>query len=426
VNAVIERLQRASAADRGVIALGGALPSPAQFPLRSLRAALRRAVDGTALQYAWPEGLDALRDFVRERLAARGVALEASDVIVTSGAQQAIAIAVELAARRGQRIAVGAESYPAALDLFRTRGLKLVAGGAATARYVMPEVSNPHGVQLSDDERTRLLDAGGFLVEDDAYCDLRFDGPAGRPLCADARDRVFHVGTFSKSLCPGLRVGWLVAPPRLRARALRRKRDRDLQAPTLTQALLAGWLASHDFDAHLSRLRRFYRRRAERLAEAMARELPSFRFTFPVGGFSFFCEADATGDDARFLEIALEHGVAFDPGQLFRVDGRARRPLALRLCFSLVAERDLDEGVRRLARAWAAFHRSAKVARHAPRSPRVVGRRVPPRVRAVRARSRPGGAAVDPVEPAVGVASARRRADRRLQVGARRGAGRAR
>jgi 2-aminoadipate transaminase len=422
VNPQIERLQRESARNRQVIALGGGLPSPRQFPRRALGRSFVRAVDGAAaLQYGWPEGIEPLRDWIRRRMTARGVEVAPDDVIITSGAQQAIAIAAQLGAQRGQRMRVDPESYPAALDLFRTRGLRLVTDGAAAASYVMPQVSNPHGRRLADTERVGLLAGRGWLVEDDAYAELRFDGRVGRPLIADARDRVFHVGTFSKTLCPGLRIGWLIPPPRLRARALRQKRDRDLQAPTVTQAVLADWLASHDYDEHLRRLRRFYRRRAERLADSIRRHLPALRFEFPEGGFSIYCESDVPGDDAALLRLALEHGVSFDPGLLFRPDnGKGEHPLAFRLCFSLVEEEQLDEGVRRLRRAWAQWARSARLAAHAPRSPRIGRRRLSPGVRAVRTRPRRGGATVDALEPAMGVQAARRRTDRRVQGRARR------
>lgn len=366
MNPQIDRLQRASARDRNVIGLAGGLPSPALFPRRELTRAFLRAVEmprAAALQYGWPEGLASLREWIRRRLAARGLDVALDDVIVTSGAQQAIAIAAQLATRRGQRIGVGAESYPAALDLFRTRGLRLVGAGAAAAWYAMPQVSNPRGAPLGTVERARVLDGEHLVLEDDAYAELRFDGQLRRPLAADARDRVFHIGTFSKTLCPGLRIGWLVGPPRLRARALRQKRDHDLQASTLSQAVLADWLAGNDYDAHLTRLRRAYLRRAEQLAHALRRWLPELRFSFPEGGFSIYCEAEQRGDDTRLLELALARGVSFDPGQLFRVERDA--PLALRLCYSLADEGLLDEGVRRLARAWADYRRWARDRRSA-------------------------------------------------------------
>jgi 2-aminoadipate transaminase len=407
VNPRIERLQREGAANPDVVSLGGGLPSEKLFPRRRLVAAFLRAVSerqASALQYGWPEGRDRLRAWIADRLCRRGALVSADDVIVTSGAQQAIALAARLQLRRGQRIGLDAESYPAAIDLFRTRGAVPIVGGArAAARYVMPEVGNPHGRGLDEDARCALLDSNLPLFEDDAYAELRFDGPPGRPLCADARTQVWHVGTFSKILAPGLRVGWLVPPPRYLQRALRHKRDLDLQANSLAQAVLEDFLLREDFDAWTERLRRFYRRRAERLAEAMAKRLPAWRFQPPHGGFSLWVETGEDADDTQLLATAIRHGVSFDPGRLFRPTG-ATRPLALRLCFCGEPGPRLEEGVKRLARAWDAFRRETdSLSANASGRARIGSRRVSPGVRPLRPRRRAGGAAVDALVAPVGV-----------------------
>jgi 2-aminoadipate transaminase len=219
---------------------------------------------------------------------------------------------------------------------------------------------------------------------------------------ADARERVWHIGTFSKSLCPGLRVGWLVPPQRFFRRSLRLKRDQDLQAGGLAQAVLESYLADTNWEARLGRLRRFYARRAARLMEALRRHLPSWSFSEPMGGFSLWVRPDGEGDDAALLRIAVEEGVSFDPGRSFRptVSGA---PLALRLCFSAVDEDDIDQGVQRLARAW------AKLSAHDSRRTRVGRGRAAARLRTLRARPRARAAAVDPLVAPVGRAAARRR-----------------
>ena len=205
------------------------------------------------------------------------------------------------------------------------------------ARYAMPAVDNPRGLTLPVQDRPALLADGAMVIEDDAYAELRFDGPAPPPLLAEAPNRVLHVGTFSKTLCPGLRIGWLVVPRRLRRRALRIKQGRDLQANSLGQAILEDYLAGSDggravdFDARLARLRRFYRVRATRLARALRQHLPDWRFDVPVGGFAIWIEAPANGrggapvsvDEKTLLRAALAEGVMFDPGSMFRPDGAA-------------------------------------------------------------------------------------------------------
>jgi 2-aminoadipate transaminase len=313
------------------------------------------------LQYDWPEGRAGLRARIAGRLAKRGVKVDASDVIVTSGAQQAIDLATRLVVPNGGRVWVPSECYPAALELFRSRGLELTTGSkSADFAYAMPLVGNPSGNPLGSDERSALLERSPFVVEDDAYAELRFDGACDPPLFAEAPDRVAHVGTFSKTLCPGLRVGWLVVPPAYREEARRAKQVMDLQANGLAQCLVERFLALHDFDSHLEMVRKHYAQRAEALMDAVRRELPSFHFEEPRGGFSLWLTSDLPGDDAELLAEALSHGVSFDPGGDFRPHGAAT-PLAMRLSFSSLPIASMPEAARRLARALRAY-----TGRHAP------------------------------------------------------------
>lgn len=363
----IETLLRTAAGDQNVIAMGGGLPSPRQFPRRAFVEALADVVlqpDCQALQYAWPEGSEGLRARIAEHMRSRGAEVEAGQIVITSGAQQALMVAAQLVCPRGSRILTDAETYPGALELFRARGITPVPLPAtasaqdACAAYVMPAVGNPHGVAMRDPVRRELLASGLPVLEDDAYGDLRFDGPGPRPLFAEAPDRVFYVGTFSKTLAPGLRVGWLVPPERFLEAAIRTKRDADLQANGLGQAMVERYLSEEEYPRRLERLRAFYRRRAKRLAAAVRRELPGWRFRFPEGGFALWLEPDepdCPGGELGLLRQAIEEGVSFDPGSSFRPD-RAPHPLALRLCFSALEPDALAEGARRLARAWQQVH----------------------------------------------------------------------
>lgn len=359
----LEALLRKAAAHPGVMGLAGGLPSAAQFPRRALAMSFIKVLRQTgtpALQYGWAEGSDRLRDYLARRLNSRGVTLDPDDVIVTSGAQQGLAIALELTTAPGDQVGFDAESYPAMLELAACRGLRPVARfHDISCAYTMPAISNPRGRALSDRERKQLLQGGFPIIEDDAYADLRFEeGAAPWPLLAEARDRVFHVGTFSKILCPGLRVGWLVTPRHLRQRARELKQVIDLQASTLAQSIVEDYLLGDDvrpgidLDDRLRRLRRFYARRAERLATALRRHLPRWTFEFPQGGFAIWAQADAPASEEDFLAAALEEGVTFDPGSQFRPGGRPPEPLALRLCFSSVPAESFDQAIRRLARAW--------------------------------------------------------------------------
>jgi 2-aminoadipate transaminase len=361
----IETLLRKAAGESGVIGMGGGLPSPRQFPRRALVQALTDVVfqaSPPALQYAWPEGDEDLRKRIADSMASRGAPVEPDRILVTSGAQQALMVATQLLCPRGSRVLTDPESYPGALELFRARGIVPIpfpdgddlSAEDACAAYVMPAVSNPRGLSMSEAARRALLESGLAILEDDAYGDLHFDGPGARPLLADAPGRVFFIGTFSKTLAPGLRVGWLIPPVRFQEAAVSAKRDADLQANGLGQAIVERYLRDGSFPDRLDRLRAFYHRRAKKLAAAVRRELPAWRFRFPEGGFALWLEAgvpDCPGGELRLLETAIEEGMSFDPGSSFRPD-RSPRPLALRLCFSALGSEELTEGARRLARAW--------------------------------------------------------------------------
>jgi len=363
----LDDLLRGAAADPRVIGFAGGLPCPTLFPRRELTAAFMRALqtrDVPALQYAWPEGFPALREHIAARLARRGARVKADEIIVTSGAQQAITIAAQLVVRRGAAIGVDAETYPSALDAFRSLHLVPTTSPQTRVAYRMPAVSNPGGISMDEGQRRAALAHARFIIEDDAYGDLRFRGDPPVPLLATSRSRVLYVGTFSKTLGPGLRVGFLIVPPRLQARALRRKADDDLQTNSLSQAIVQEYLAHNDFDAFVHKLRRHYRRRAERLMAAVRRYLPAWSFQTPAGGFGLWVSADGRADEAAFLRRSIAAGVSFDPGSRFLTEGAGRdQPTTLRLCFSAVREDRIEEGARRLARAWAALRRRLPASR---------------------------------------------------------------
>ncbi len=357
----LDALIRQGAADSGVIMLGGGMPASELFPREAFSTAFRASMEdpaAVALQYDWPEGQSGLREWVSARLRARGADVEPDDVILTAGAQQGIALACQFLLEPGARIRVSPESYPAALELFRHRGAVLAVGEEpADCVYLMDGIDNPHGAVPDQDARAALAGEGLPVIVDEAYAELDFGGRVQRPLLADAPDRVWHVGSVSKTLSPGLRTGWLVPPRHLVERVRRAKFSTDLQSSTLSQLLVERFLAGEDYEAHLVRAREFYRRRARTLCEAIRQHLPEWRFSVPAGGFALFAVTDHHAEhpmaDEDWLRTATNHGVAFDPGSLFQV-----RPssgvLGMRLCFSATEEQRMDEAVERLKNAWRA------------------------------------------------------------------------
>lgn len=283
--------------------------------------------------------------------------VQPNDVIITNGAQDALAIAMEVIGTL--QIHVDRFTYPGALDIFEAAQCAPDSRHFQDATYVMPVVSNPIGSMMTAEERARCLEAE-VIIEDDAYAELLFDGPPPRPLLADAPDKVYYIGTFSKTLCPGLRVGWLIAPAAVRAKVLAIKARRDLQACGLSQAVVERLLSSPEYEPRLEKLRTHYQQRCMRLLNALS-HIPGVRFTVPNGGFSVWLETDLPGSDASWLYTALENGVAFDPGGLFLADSERPHPLSMRLSFSSVPIEHIEMGVARLDRALRS-HRGGKLA----------------------------------------------------------------
>jgi 2-aminoadipate transaminase len=333
MDARIVALHKQAAARADVINLAGGLPADELLPRAALaRAFVETAADPKALQYGWVEGIPALREWVAARLVARGANVRADRIIITAGAQQALALCGALL--RGQKIAVGDAAYPGAIDAFASAGARVVVEGG-DAHYVMAGVSNPHGIAVA-------APASGTLIVDEAYAELRFDGYISHPLVgAD----VWHIGTISKTIAPGLRIGWLVPPQQHYDAVLALKQAADLQTASVTQAAFARLLAAVDYDALVDRARACYAQRAAILVDALRSH--GLHFTEPQGGFSIWVELDEPCDEVALARRALAEGVMFDPGCMFRP---APGPAAIRLSYSNASIASLVDGARRLAR----------------------------------------------------------------------------
>jgi 2-aminoadipate transaminase len=339
----IEELQKQAADRHDVVGFAGGLPASDLLPREELARALAEVAttDDAALQYGWPEGAPDLRAWVTRRLSARGAVVDPERVIITAGAQQALAIATHVLGNRS--IAVGDATYQGALDAF---GPRAVAHGD-DVRYVIAGVSNPQGTPQAP--ALDLLGSARELIVDEAYAELRFDGRVLTPLLAEAAERVWHIGTVSKTIAPGLRVGWLIPPGRHHTAALDFKHEADLQTASVSQVALARLFDLVDYDALLDKARTTYAARAVALAAALRRHAPDLRFTDPIGAFSIWIETGEQGDEIALLEAALDEGVMFDPGSYFRPTRGG--DIALRLCYSNAAIDRFDDGVQRLVRA---------------------------------------------------------------------------
>lgn len=370
----------------GIISFAGGFPDSALFDVEGIREAVNAALTeeaGGALQYGATEGYEPLRQQLAAFMASKGCASVApSDLIVTTGSQQALDLLGKTLVSPGDKVIVEGPTFLATIQCFRLYGAQLVTApvdgqGVDTDRlekliiehrpkfiYLIPTFGNPSGATLSLERRRRVLELAVqhnvLVVEDDPYGDLYFgDAPPPSLLALSAsvpgsRERLVHCGSMSKVLSPGLRVGWMIGPAELLAKATMCKQFSDAHTSTFAQATAAQYLKAGRMPATLDKVRRVYAERSKTMGEALRRELgEAVSFVQPQGGL--FVWARLTGahgkvaDGGELARRAIDQGVAFVPGAPFF----AREPdhATLRLSFATVGVEKIEEGVQRLAAA---------------------------------------------------------------------------
>lgn len=366
-----------------IISFAGGIPDPQQFPAEAFAQAFADAMRpdsaAVALQYSVSEGYRPLRDWIAAHLAPLGIGCDADNIMITSGSQQALDYLGKLLLSPGDTALVTWPSYLGALGAFNAyepRYARLdpfsntppgaimtearAAGGKVKFAYLSADFANPTGETLSLAGREALLDQAQALgipvIEDAAYQSLRFDGDPVPPILAldIARSggientRTIYCGSFSKTLAPGLRVGWVCAAKSVIGRLVLIKQAADLNSSTLSQ-IATHHVASRIFDDHVARIKAVYSARRDRMLAALAREMPDgVQFTRPEGGMFVWVTVDPSIDTADLLARAVrEVRVAFVPGGAFFADGSGRN--TMRLSFSCATDQQVDEGIARLA-----------------------------------------------------------------------------
>lgn len=375
----------------GIISFAGGFPDSALFDVDGLKAAAQTALSehaAAALQYGATEGFEPLKAQIVRFMAAKGAtALSSSDLIVTTGSQQALDLIGKCLINPGDKVIVEGPTFLATIQCFRLYGAQVIAAPVdgqgvqpdALERlivehrprlvYLIPTFGNPSGATLTLQRRRRVLELaaqyGVSVVEDDPYGDLYFgDAPPPsllalaqtQPQLRAALPYLIHCGSLSKILSPGLRIGWLAGPAELLARATMCKQFSDAHTSTFAQATAACYLQSGRMDAALARVRPVYAQRARVMCEALREHLgDAVSFTPPAGGLFVWLRlnaqalGEARADAAALARAAIERGVAFVPGAPFFAQNPD--PAALRLSFATVGEEAIVEGVRRLAQA---------------------------------------------------------------------------
>lgn len=362
-----------------VISFAGGLPAPELFPARELGdilGELAREEGAATLQYGVTAGYGPLREAIARRMASTdGVRIDASQVLVTHGSQQGLDFAGRIFLDKGSVVLCESPTYLAAISAFRAYEPRFIAvptdedgmlpGALAEilARepdvrmvYVIPDFQNPTGRTWSLERRKQLLALlSGTdipIIEDNPYGELRFEGTALPGLQAlDTCGRVIRLGTFSKILCPGLRIGWVSAAPDLIARFDLVKQGADLHTAQLTQACVARYLERHDINAHIATIRDTYRARRDAMLDEIRTQFGStVAVNAPQGGLFLWMTLPAGTDARELLVRCLACNVAFVPGGSFFPEGGHEN--TLRLNFSNMPQERIREGVRRMADAF--------------------------------------------------------------------------
>jgi 2-aminoadipate transaminase len=372
------------AREEGMISLATGFPSPRFHPTDELAkiSAQMFAEEGTdAIAYTNPEGLLELRERIAEGGAKRGFADGPEDIIVTSGGQQAIDVAVRAIVEPGDVVVVESPTFVGTMAALRNTGARVVgvpvdeqgfdvdALEQVLTRHevklcaLQPACQNPTGTDLSPERRSRLAglarERNFFVLEDGVYADLRYDGEPHAALRGHAPAHVVHVNSLSKVVGGGLRIGWIAARGPVLDRMTRLKQGTDFHTSTPIQHIAARYLATDAYRSNLEASLPYYRERRDVLMGALDRHLAGeVRAQVPRGGHHVWVTLNRPVEERVLYSEAVRHGVSFTPGGAVTVDRPQRT--SFRLSFSLLEPDELDEGVRRLARAIREVRRRAR------------------------------------------------------------------
>jgi 2-aminoadipate transaminase len=370
-----------------VISFGGGLPAPEVFPVEKFKQACHTVLEehgAQALQYGATEGYEPLRETIANNLARYGILAKAENVLITSGSQQALDLIGKLLINSGDRVLVEAPTYLGALQAFNLYGAQFISvpvdddglrvekmEAALRLRpkfmYILPNFQNPTGVTLSEERRRFLIflaDRYGIpIIEDDPYGQLRYEGEHIAPLVVlDHQNirggtgltpgNVLYLSTFSKTLAPGIRLAWIVAPAEVIARLALLKQSADLQTATFNQMVAYEVEKDGFLNQHVKLIRNVYRKRRDVMLASLQEFFPhEVTWTHPQGGL-FLWVTMPQGTECRSLfRAALAEDVAFVPGDCFYADDPAEGCRHMRLNFSYCAPDQIREGVRRLSLA---------------------------------------------------------------------------
>lgn len=360
----------------GVISFAGGLPAPEMFPLEEMKDACQRNIEkygSDCMQYSLSMGITPLREMIARRATARGVKTEVANVLVTSGGQQALEMIARAFIDPEDTIITEFPTYVGAIQAFNYHRAKYVyvkmddngmlvddleekiKASNPKLIYVVANFQNPSGITMSLERRHKLIELASKynipIIDDDPYSELQFAGEPITPLKAIGGDIVITLGTFSKLLAPGLRIGWINAPEEVMPMFERVKQVSDLHANTFTQYMILDFLERGLLDGHIKKIRADYSVKRDLMIKAIEEHFPkSVKFTRPEGGLFLWCELPEGADARKLLDFAIEEKVTYVIGKAFAPDGSGDN--TFRLNFSNANHETIVEGIKRLGRVF--------------------------------------------------------------------------
>lgn len=359
-----------------IISFAGGLPAPESFPIDEFIKVGREVLEksgASALQYGATEGFQPLRKAIASRMTNLKVDAKAEDILVTSGSQQGLDFAAKLFINPGDAIVCESPTYLGAINAFRAyeptffevsgdkdgmdmKDLEDVLKNNDNVKfiYVIPDFQNPSGKTWSIERRKKLVELANtynvYIIEDNPYGELRFEGeilPAVKHY--DTEGRVAFLGTFSKILCPGLRLGWLVAEPAVLNKFVMLKQGADLQSSTISQMEVAKFIELYDLDTHIKDIIDLYRVRRDLMMKTIKEEFPKeVTYTYPEGGLFTWVVLPEYMNARDLATKALEKNVAYVPGGAFYPNGGNEN--TFRLNYSNMNEEKIVDGIKRLGK----------------------------------------------------------------------------
>lgn len=357
-----------------VISFAGGFPNPNTFPVEELKVIMQEVLEvesTSALQYGPTEGNGKLREILAQRYREQGLDITKNNILITTSSQQAIDLTSRIFISPEDTIVCGLPSYLGALQSFWSYQAKPIgvrkdeeleavvtalieSGKKPKFIYTIPDFQNPSGVTMNMEQRKMVLDVAEkydlLVIEDSPYREIRFEGEAQPLLYSMNNERVMLFGTLSKTVLPGFRIGWIIAPEQIIGRLVVAKQSADLCTPVFDQAVITRYFEKGLFEKNLSSTIDLYRKKRDHMLACFEKYMPQgVTWTRPEGGLFLFVTLPEGYDSTELFNVAIKENVAFVIGEAFHCDGSGKN--TMRINFSFMDEEKTEEGVKRLAKA---------------------------------------------------------------------------